>query len=248
MFINEDELMTCLRKQLESHFPFSDMEKSILKENFEEACKRTMKCFSGLANKYYKADDINPYHSGQYTIFLYYLANTIIKKANSNIGKQSSIDNEILIDESSVNKEKVEEKIIASRKLCDKIYMLYKAISSCDLYYEVEMPECFGLDHPMGTVIGRGDFAGRFYFVQGCTVGNNAGKYPRFGDRVMMFSNSKVLGDCNIGNNVLIGANAYIKDMDIPDNSIVYGQYPNVTVKENQTDRINEVLKTYFND
>lgn len=117
--------------------------------------------------------------------------------------------------------------------MCDKIYGLSKIISSADLYYEVEMPEIWSCDHPMGSVMGRAKYGNYFSFSQGCTVGNNHGIYPVIGEHVSMMSNSKILGNCNIGNNVIIAANAYIKDTDIPDNSIVLGQDREITIKKN---------------
>ncbi len=41
-----------------------------------------------------------------------------------------------------------------------------------------------------------------------------------------------ILGDCNIGNNVIFAANSFVLDIDVPSNSIVYGRHPNVEVKK----------------
>jgi serine O-acetyltransferase len=49
-----------------------------------------------------------------------------------------------------------------------------------------------------------------------------------------MLSNSKIIGDSNIGDNVIIAANTYIKDTNIPNNSIVFGSSPNLVLKENK--------------
>lgn len=46
-----------------------------------------------------------------------------------------------------------------------------------------------------------------------------------------MYSNSKVLGDSQIGNDVWVAANAYIKDETVRDNSIVFGCSPTLTIK-----------------
>lgn len=51
--------------------------------------------------------------------------------------------------------------------------------------------------------------------MQGCTVGGNKGVYPIIGDNVKMYSNSKIIGKSNIGHNVMVGANCFIKDLDI---------------------------------
>ena len=115
--------------------------------------------------------------------------------------------------------------------LCDKLYGLLKMMASVDLFYQVALPEIFTFDHPLGSVMGRARYSNFFTFSQGCTVGNNHGKYPTFGECVFMLSNSKVLGDCNIGSNVIVSANAYIKDTDIPSGSIVFGQSPDLVIK-----------------
>lgn len=130
--------------------------------------------------------------------------------------------------------------------LCDKIYALLKILSSADLFYQVELPDVFQFDHPMGSVIGRGYFQNFFSFSQGCTVGNNHGIYPTFGNSVFMMSNSKVIGNSHIGNNVLIGANVYIKDTDIPDGSLVFGQSPNLIIKENCLDIVRAHAESVF--
>ena len=89
----------------------------------------------------------------------------------------------------------------------------------------------FFLEHPLGTVLGRAQYGNNFFAMQGCTVGGNKGKYPVIGNNVKMFSNSKILGSSIIGENVWIGANCYIKDTNIADNMIVFGQYPNLIYK-----------------
>jgi len=115
--------------------------------------------------------------------------------------------------------------------LADKIYYLNRMMNSCDLYYEVELPSVFFLDHPIGAIIGRGSFSNYFAFRHNCTVGGNHGKFPRFGEFVCLFSNATVIGNSNIGNNVFISSNALVKDVNISDNSIVFGQSPNLIIK-----------------
>jgi serine O-acetyltransferase len=84
--------------------------------------------------------------------------------------------------------------------------------------------------------MGRAKYGNRFFFYQGCTVGGNRNKgileYPVIGENVTMYSDSKIIGNSIIGNNVLISANAYIKNEKIPDNSIVFGQSPNLIIKQ----------------
>ena len=47
-----------------------------------------------------------------------------------------------------------------------------------------------------------------------------------------MLSNAKVLGHSHIGDHVIISANCYIKDQDVPSNTIVFGQSPNLVFKD----------------
>ena len=91
-----------------------------------------------------------------------------------------------------------------------------------DLFYGVNLPNVFGVEHPIGSVMGRATFGEYFFFYQGCTVGGNGGVYPVIGDYVTMYSNSKILGNSHVGNHVMLSANTYIVDCEIPDYSIVF--------------------------
>ncbi|MBO6246489.1 MAG: hypothetical protein J6N55_09445 [Anaerovibrio sp.] len=213
--------------QLNNFYCIKDSDLFFLDQYLDESIARTLNCFKHLKNKYYSSDDINLLHSGQYFIFLYYLANTIY---NYEIKE----------------KENYRNYLSEARKICDKLYCLNKAFASCDVYYEVELPEYFSVDHPVGSVIGRASIGSGFSFIQGCTVGGNNGIYPVIGNNVFMFSNSKILGKSIIGNNVLIGANCYIKDMKIQDNVMVFGQYPNIIIKENYNNKIQEMIGSHF--
>ena len=124
---------------------------------------------------------------------------------------------------------------------CDKIYALNKMISSADIYYEVNMPDVWFCDHPQGSVIGRATYGNFFSFTQGCTVGNNKGLYPVIGEHVHMLSNSKILGNCNVGDHVIMAANSYIIDRDIPAFSIVFGAKPNVVIKPISPEKFNSL-------
>lgn len=190
-------------KQLQNFFPVSQEEEALLVQSMERVMQRVEKCFDGTTNKYYHRDGevyFNPFHSGQYCIYLYWFSRTIFEVGNS--------------------------------LLADKIYYLNKIMHGCDMFYEVELPEVFMLDHPMGSVIGRGTFGNGFTFGQTCTIGNNNDVYPVLGCNVTLCANASILGNCHIGDNVTIGAYACVKDQDVPANSIVFGQSPNLIIKQ----------------
>lgn len=118
------------------------------------------------------------------------------------------------------------------RLLADKLYYLNKIMNACDLYHEIELPDFFRLDHPVGSVMGRAKYGDGFRFAQNCTVGNNKGIYPILGNNVRMCANSSIIGKCVIGNNVTIGANSGVKDENIPDNCLVFGHSPHLIIKQ----------------
>jgi len=189
-------------KQLESFFGIEDDDRVVVKYGVELALESCNNCFSKINSKYYtdKGNNsilFNPFHSGQYTIFLYYLSRVLHTKC------------------------------LANRCLLDKIYYLNRLLNSVDLFYEVDLPEVFYVDHPLGSVIGKAKFGKNFAFQQNCTVGNNKGIYPVLSENVVMLTGSTIVGKCFIGKNTIFGAHSFIKDTDIPKNSIVVGRYPN---------------------
>ncbi|MBP3366690.1 MAG: hypothetical protein J6K96_06800 [Treponema sp.] len=119
-------------------------------------------------------------------------------------------------------------------EIADKVYYLNKMLNGVDLFYAIDLPEHWSCEHPLGSVMGRAQYGDYFFFYQGCTVGGNHMNYPVIGNDVTMYSNSKILGKSHIGNNVIIGANAYVKDTDIPNDTIVFGEFPNLIFKQNK--------------
>ncbi len=201
--LTQNSIIELLSKQL-SLFLVSTNEIEIIRNNYSEVLDRLSICFFETNNKYYKKNGetyFNPYHSAQWCIFLYFLSNTIYKK-----NKEYSL-------------------------LCDKIFFLNRMLNAVDMFYEVNLPDIFMLDHPLGSVIGRGTFGNYFSFSQGCTIGNNKGIFPVLGKNVKMLSNSKIIGNSNIGDNVICSANAYIKDQNVESNHIVFGSSPNLILK-----------------
>lgn len=216
--MNKVEIKKLVIHQLRNIFMLSEEETVSLNENIiSRAIDDTKFCLQAGNSKYYivseegsrseqENGDINPYNSVMYCIFLYWLSRRLFQ--NNRVG------------------------------LADKVYYLNKMLNSVELFYEVELPTIWSCEHPLGSVMGRACYGDYFFFYQGCTVGGNIRKdgsivYPVIGKNVKMFSNSKILGDCHIGNHTIISANSYVKDQNVPDNMIVYGQSPNLVFKEN---------------
>ena len=199
------ELKNMVVKQIANFFFCTSEEKVLIKETVDDALNASEYCFSHSNTSYYQKDGevyFNPFHSGQYAIFLYFLSNIFFKKHPN------------------------------FRTVADRIYYLNKALNSVELFYEVELPAIFFADHPIGSVMGRAKYGDFFSYAQNCSVGNNKGIYPLIGQNVRMAAGSTIFGNCNIGDNVIISAHTYIKDTNIPACSIVFGVYPNLVIKQ----------------
>jgi len=207
--IEKKQILVQLNKQLASLFLMTDEQHDMLAKYFDTVLARCEYCFQLTPNKYFSRNGealFNPYISTQYTIFLYYFANTLYKAEP----EQS--------------------------ELCDKLYYLNKSLNALDIFYAVDLPNFFMCEHPVGSVMGRGVYGDGFLFYQNCAVGgfhliNGDIVYPRIGKNVKMFANSMILGNCEIGDNVNIGAGAVVKNQDIPSNTNVFGESPNLIIK-----------------
>lgn len=201
-------------RQLTSFFPpLSEQEKKMLTECLDVAIEKCEFNFSHSDNKYFsqikdgkKIVRFDAYHSIQWMTFLYYLSHELfLKKSN----------------------------------LCDKVYYLNKILHSVDLFYAIELPSIWSAEHPLGSVMGRAKYSNGFFFYQGCSVGGTKDRegniyYPVIEENVRMYSNSCILGRCHIGAGAQIGAGAIIKNQDVPANSIVFGQSPNLIIKKSK--------------
>ena len=67
------------------------------------------------------------------------------------------------------------------------------------------------------------------------TLGQNSGGYPTIGDNVIIYPGCRVVGNINVGNNVVIGANSVVCS-DIPDNAVVAGSPAKVIRYRSETD------------
>lgn len=187
---------------------------------FDEAINRMKLCLKHIKNKYIDNDFIssevgfNPYNSTQYAIFLYYLANSYFNHFGNN-------------------------------NISESLYLLNKQLHSIELFYNRRLPEYWYMEHPIGSVIGNANYSNGIIILQGVTIGANKGIIrPTFSGHTMLFANATLIGDCKIGKNVIISANTYIKETDIPDNSMVFGCSPNLIIKE----KSEEYMKKFFSD
>lgn len=110
-------------------------------------------------------------------------------------------------------------------ELASRIYLLNKALHGLDLFYEVALPEVFLLVHPVGTVIGRARLGNFLCVYQNCTIGGNPTaetlEYPRLGNGTVLFAKSALIGRCDLGDRVVLGAGAMLVNQSAPAGSLV---------------------------
>ena len=113
--------------------------------------------------------------------------------------------------------------------IADKAYALNKALHALDAFYEVELPDIFAVQHPVGTVLGRAGYSDYFICYHNCTVGANLDNdYPSFGRGVVMYGGSRMIGKTSVGDNSFVSTGAIIIDGGALDaNSVLHGIFPN---------------------
>lgn len=213
-----------LIKPVERLYGITEGERYVIECALPNAWTRCMNCFAHVNNPRFHTGGVYTLHTVQYSMFVYFLMN------------------EIYNDTSSVCEED-------KTAVLDKLFSVNTALAGVDIFYEQKLPDIFLMAHTAGIVMTPYAKIGNYFlFMQGCNVGYSSanGHAPVIGEGVIMYGNSKIIGNCHIGDHVMFGANTYIKDMDIPSNSLVFGQYPNIIIKENREDQVMESLRSRF--
>lgn len=194
------DLEAYVRRLVANHLPDGCEPRYQLAPLIDVALQRLDGCFASIDKKYYRESDGNPrfdHMHGDHFASFLYFLGNTIWRDTGD------------------------------EKLPTRLFYLNKIMHGLDLFYSVEMPEVFLLVHPIGTVLGRAKYGNFMVIYQNCTVGADTNVYPRFGEGVILYSRSTVLGDCTVGDNVVFAANAMVVDTAIPADTVVVGQYPN---------------------
>ncbi len=192
--LSEDELVTYISKQLEAFYPDNKPVANGIKQSLNTAIQRLEYCFKHVVYKRY-CNEGNTHYNHLYSdhnILLLWYL------ANS-VWKESGNEN-----------------------LASKLYYLNKSLHGFDCMYDTQMPDIFLVFHGVGTMLGKASYSNFFVALQGCTVGSHRGNYPVFGSGVALTANSSVIGNCNIGDRVSIGAKALVFEKDIEKDNAVF--------------------------
>jgi serine O-acetyltransferase len=99
-------------------------------------------------------------------------------------------------------------------------------LTGADIGWQADIGPGLALPHPTGLVVGREVVIGSDCVLQSCvTLGglrSNERGQPALGDRVLVGTGARVLGEVSIGNDVTIGANSVVMS-DVPDGATVVG-------------------------
>jgi len=206
--LNAEKLTAYVARQLENFFPDGTVAASDLRPALEDALDRLERCFTGVKVKYYRdgGDILFDHLHTDQYAAFLYLLSNSILRRNGN------------------------------PRLAGKVYALNKTLHGLDIFYEVELPEIFCFQHPVGTVLGRAKYSNYLFVYQRCSTGAKAGVYPRLGEGVVLFPGSAVIGDCAVGENVWLSAGTLVMSQDIPGSHIVFGTSPKIVLKSTRRD------------
>ena len=124
-----------------------------------------------------------------------------------------------------------------------KLFALNKALHALDVFYQVELPDIFAWQHPVGTVLGRARYADYAFFYQRCTVGGNPSHdYPVFEQGVVLYGDSAVIGRSLVRRNSWVSVGTKILDQDTEGDVAVFGRSPDLVAKRTKRN----VVETFF--
>jgi serine O-acetyltransferase len=113
---------------------------------------------------------------------------------------------------------------IDSIVVAEKLSYLNKIMHGIDAWHNIHLPEVFLVVHPVGTVLGNADYENFLVVYQNVTVGANLENcYPKFKGPSILYSKASVIGNCTIGENVVLGANSLLIDQNLQKNSVYIG-------------------------
>ena len=105
----------------------------------------------------------------------------------------------------------------------DAYSLLSRHIGQMELFYSAEIGNGLKINHGIGLIIGARCKVGNNCLIhQGCTIGDRNGGRPVIGNNVTLYAGSMVLGDIQIGDNCIIGANSIVT-RSFPENCVLVG-------------------------
>ncbi len=212
--LTTENLVLYVSRQLANIFPDEHHHNSELAAIIDKALARLAYCFSHIDKKYYQVNNMAHFNhlNSDHYCSFIYL-----------------LSNEAYRDDAIV--------------LAEKLFYLNKALNGLDCFYSIKLPDIFLFVHPVGTVLGNAEYANYLVVYQNVTVGSTlAGDYPRFNEACILYSNASIIGDCQLGENVIVGANSALLNTEVEPQRIIVGMHPNCKIKNTQINIREEVF------
>ena len=219
--VKKNELKSFTRSQLsyfypdKYHFKGKDVDVAL-----DIALDRLEYCFNHIAFRGYSIENeafFSHLHSDHYSTYLYFLSNSLWNLSQNKI-------------------------------LCDKLVLLNRALHSIWFSYKCLLPNVFFLMHPVGTVLGNAKYGEYLVVYQNVTVNSNfdeKGRHaPYFGEKVILGTGAKILGNKKIGDRVSI-TDVTIYNEEIKSDTIIYRDKDG-TIKIKERTKKNKILEAFF--
>lgn len=215
--LSVDDLTEYVARQMDALFTDGFPVRPQLKRYVAAALERMEHCVVCAALKGFHTERDGPryyhLHTDQHAIFLYYLSNTAYR-------------------------------MNGPPPIAEKAYALNKALHGLDAFYEVELPEVFAVVHPVGTVLGRATYGNSFCAYQNVSVGADLdGNHPTFGEGVVLYGGSRVIGNVTVGDNCMVSAGTTLLGGEVPSGHVAFGQHPNTNTKPTRHNVIQDIFK-----
>jgi serine O-acetyltransferase len=101
-----------------------------------------------------------------------------------------------------------------------RLFLMNKAFNGIDLFYEIAMPEVFYIGHSVGIVLAKATYGNYLVLYQNSTVGRHKDQIPVIGDRVIIYSNSAVIGRAVVENDCVVAQGTSVVNKRIPAGSV----------------------------
>lgn len=96
------------------------------------------------------------------------------------------------------------------------------AHTGIEIYYSAEIGANFKMNHGIGTIIGaRSKIGDNVLLHHNITLGDKNGGRPTIGNNVTIYPGTVIVGNIEIGDNSIIGANVFV-DKTYPENSKIF--------------------------
>ncbi len=124
--------------------------------------------------------------------------------------------------------------------LAAKCMLVNKARNGIVVTYSTKLPDRMLLIHTVGSMLGKATYGDYFVATQNVTVGTQRGKMPQFGEGVVLYPGSSVIGDCRLGDGARVSIGTVVLDRHVEANCVATGGSGELLVKPSSRNGISD--------